>query len=103
MAFIKKPVKEEGIIVSKFIKPATGEFPTQDGRIIPAQPERPTVIVVSACDFDEQKGFDGPSLLTFKVDLALYNKMKYSDRVKCKFFVLENGRFQEDSIELIQK
>lgn len=100
---VKKPIKEEGVIVSKFIKPATNAFVGRDGNEVPARPAQPTVIVVSACDFDPQNGFDGPSLLSYKVDATLFAKLGYSSRVKCKFFVLPNGTLQEDSIELIEK
>lgn len=49
-----KKIKEQGIILSKFVKSATESF-VSNGQVVPAMPERPTLLV--ACG--EFNGNDG--------------------------------------------
>lgn len=74
----KKLIKEEGFVLSREIKEATEEFKGQDGRVVPAQPKRFMVTVVTSSFVDKN---DGMAYMTFHkpavVEEKIYEKLTY--------------------------
>ncbi len=101
MAYVKKPIKEEGIIISKFIKKATSEWTDKDGRFVAAQPEKKMLTIVSSCEIDKNLGFDGPTLQSYEVDAEVFQKAKIYGHCRVKFYMDNAGKLSADSVELI--
>lgn len=85
-----KKIRENGIVLSKFIKPASEQY-IIDGRVFPAQPDRPTV--VTACG--ELNGDDGISevqIVRFVLEQSEYEKFKYLDTVQVAYEYNGDGK-----------
>ena len=96
-----KKIRENGIVLSKFIKPATQQF-IIDGRVIEAQPDRPTVVV--ACG--EVNGDDGISevqVARFVVEQSEYEKFKYLDTVQVAYEYNGDGKIKPLGISKLPK
>lgn len=75
-----KKIRENGIVLSKVIKPATEAFTGSDGREIPAYPERPTITV--ACgEVDGDNGIQDVLLARVVVEKDQYEEFKFMDVV----------------------
>ena len=72
---VKRMIKENGIVLEKIFKEATNEFKSQDGRVVPAQPDRFFLKVVSGEEFDKEKGFVNSTVLEYRVEKALFDKV----------------------------
>ena len=99
---IKRMIKEEGIVLEKIFKEATKEFKSSDGRIIEAQPDRYILKVVSGEDFEEDKGFLQSTVLEYKADKTVFDKVKAYSPVIVKYEVSNYGA-KPMSVELKTK
>lgn len=83
-----KLVRENGIILGKFIREAREAGESADGKIKWNAREKEFVFDVVSCDediFNKDIGFGEDSTkTTYKVDEETYNKAKYGDWVKVK-------------------
>lgn len=81
----KKLVKEEGFVLGREIKEATDEFVTRDGQVIPAQPTRYVVHVVTSSLVDDKDGMSYISSIDFKVTPEEYKQFTYLKKVDAIF------------------
>ena len=72
---IKRMIKEDGVVLEKIFKEATEEFKASDGRVIAAQPDRYILKVVSGEDFSKDKGFAQSTVLEYKTEKEIFNKV----------------------------
>ena len=83
-----KLVRENGIILGKFIREAREAGESADGKIKWPAREKEFVFEVVSCDediFNKETGFgEDPTKTTYKVDEETYNKAKFGDWVKVK-------------------
>lgn len=87
-----KKIKENGIVLSKEIKPAMDAF-MSNGQMVAARPERPTVVV--ACG--EVNGDDGISemqIARFVLEKSEYEKFKYMDAVQVAYEYNGDGKIK---------
>lgn len=115
MAIIKKTFKESGIVVGKEIKEASDEIKFMENgkeKVIPAQPMRYIVKIVSSEDVDDKNGMATPSYVEFTLnsgssfvnntnakiasneDVELFNKLKYLDKILVKLEMTTSGSFK---------
>ena len=78
---VKRMITEDGVVLEKIFKEATNEFKSQDGRVVPAQPDRYYLKVVSGEKFTEEIGFVNSTVLEYRVDEAFFNKVKANSKV----------------------
>lgn len=88
---IKRMIKEEGIVLEKIFKEATYEFKSSDGRVVPAQPDRYILKVVSGEEFSQEKGFLQSTVLEYKTDKHIFDKVKAYSSVLVKYEVSNFG------------
>ena len=88
---IKRMIKEDGIVLEKIFKSATNEFKAQDGRIIEAQPDRYMLKCVSGEDFSKDTGFLNSTVLDYKVDKQVYDKLSAYSPVVVRYEVSNFG------------
>lgn len=81
----KKLIKEEGFVLGREIKDATSEFVARTGEVIPAQPTRYIVHVVTSSLVDEKDGMAYISTLDYKVTEEEYKKFTYLQKVEAFF------------------
>lgn len=72
---VKRMIKEDGIVLEKIFKGATDEFKASDGRVVSAQPDRYIIKCVSGEDFAKDTGFLNSTVLEYKVDKQVYDKL----------------------------
>ena len=85
-----KKIRENGIVLSKVVKPAIEGF-VKDGKAFPPMPERPTVIV--ACgEMDGENGIQDMVLAKFVVEKAQYDKFKYGQQVEVAYEYNGDGK-----------
>ncbi len=82
---VKKLVKEQGFVLGREIKDATDEFVSRDGQVIPAQPTRYIVHVVTSSVVDKNDGMAYISQMDFKVTAQEYSKFTYLKEVDAIF------------------
>lgn len=75
-----KKIRENGIVLSKVIKPATEAFKGSDGREVPAYPER-HVVTVACGEVDGENGIQDVLLARVTVEKEQYNELKFMDNV----------------------
>lgn len=85
MAAAKKLIKEEGFVLGREIKDATPEFVSRTGEVIPAQPTKYLVHVVTSSLVDEKNGMAYISTLDYKVTEEEYKKFTYLQKVEAYF------------------
>ncbi len=85
MAANKKLIKEEGFVLGREIKEATDEFVSRDGEVIPAQPTRYVVHVLTSSLVDKVDGMSYISQLDYKVTKEEYEKFTYLKKVVAIF------------------
>lgn len=88
---VKRMIKEEGIVLEKIFKEATDEFKGSDGRVVPAQPDRFILKVVSGEEFSQEKGFLQSTVLEYKGDKHTFDKVKAYSPVIVKYEISNNG------------
>ena len=88
---VKRMIKEDGIVLEKIFKEATEEFKTQDGRVVPAQPDRYILKCVSGEDFSKDTGFLNSTVLEYKADKHVYDKVMAYSPVIVKYEVSNFG------------
>ena len=101
MASIVRPIKEQGVVLSKEVKEATNEFKAKDGSVVPAQPKRFVVMVASSYDCNNETGLGKPTILDYKVDEELFNKIKYLSEVEVIYEMSTSGTNKPISLNLI--
>lgn len=88
---IKRMIKEEGKVLEKIIKDATEEFKSSDGRVVPAQPTRYILRVVSGEDFSKENGFVQSTVLDYKTDKETFDKVNAFSDVVVKYEMSNYG------------
>ena len=100
----KKLIKEEGFVLGREIKEATGEFVTRDGQVIPAQPIRYVIHVITSSLVDERDGMSYISQLSFKVTAEEYAKFTYLKKIEAVFeYVVSDKGATPKPVKLILK
>lgn len=99
MAFVK-PIKEQGIIISKShieAKPARVDY---NGKEWPATEERYLVEVVSCDedDFSKENGILNGTRVNYPVDKATFDKVKFGMWGKVKFEARQYGKDKDLNI-----
>ena len=80
---MSKKIREQGIVLSKVIKPATERFIINE-KVIEAKPERPTILV--ACgEFDGDNGIQDLVLVPYVVTREEYDRYKFMDEVTAAY------------------
>ena len=105
-----KPIRENGIILGKFIREPREAGSSADGTIKWRARKKEFVLDVISCDeddFNKDTGFgENPTRTEYKVDEKTYNTAKYLDSVRVKYF-LRNGERglvpKGDSCVLLEK
>lgn len=86
MASVKKLIREDGFVLGREIKKATEQFVSRDGVVIPAQPIRYVIHVVTSSLVDDKDGMQYISQIDFKVDTKEeYDKFTYLKKVEAYF------------------
>lgn len=96
---VKRMIREDGIVLERILKPATNEFKGSDGRIVPAQPERYILKCVSGEEFKKVDGYMQSTVLEYKVEKAIYDKVVFGSPVVVKYEVSNYGA-KADSVQL---
>ena len=87
-----KKIKEQGIILSKFVKSATESF-FSNGQVVPAMPERPTLLV--ACgEFNGNDGIQDMSIVKFVVEKSEYDRVNFMDEVEAAYEYNGDGKIK---------
>jgi len=101
MANIRRPIVEDGIVISKVLKPAMESFVGADGKRVEALPERFVVQVVSSYKCTEKDGFENPTILDYKVTKDIFEKVKYLSKVQVMYEISNSG--SQKALELTLK
>ena len=88
---VKRMIKEDGIVLEKIFKPATAEFKSSSGEVVPAQPDRYILKCVSGEDFNEQNGFIQSTVLEYKTNEIVFDKARCYSPVLVKYEVSNYG------------
>lgn len=96
---IKRMIKEDGVVLEKIFKEATKEFKNSAGEIVPAQPDRYILKVVSGEDFSKENGFLQSTVLDYKTEKAVFDKVIAYSQVVVKYEVSNFGA-KPDSVQL---
>lgn len=88
---VKRMIKEDGVVLEKIFKEATEEFRSSDGRVVPAQPDRYILKVVSGEEFSKEKGFAQSTVLEYKAEKEVYDKVVAYSPVIVKYEVSNFG------------
>lgn len=91
-----KKIRESGVVLSKFIKPAMESFES-NGRIIPAYPERPTVLI-GCGEVDGENGIVDLVIVRYVVDMELYEKLSYMQTIEAAYEY--NGEGKAKPVEI---
>lgn len=88
---VKRMIKEDGIVLEKIYKKASDTIKLSDGRVIEAQPDRYFVKCISGEDFSKDTGFLNSTVLEYKVDKQVYDKLVAYSPVIVKYEVSNFG------------
>lgn len=91
MASIKRLIKEDGIVLEKVFKKASDEIKLSDGRVIEAQPDRYILKCISGEDFSKETGFLNSTVLDYKVEKNVFDKVVAYSPVIVKYDVSNYG------------
>ena len=72
---VKRMIKEDGVVLEKIFKGAFDTKRLSDGRVIEAQPDRYFLKCVSGEDFSKDTGFLNSTVLEYKVDKQVFDKV----------------------------
>ena len=85
-----KKIRESGIVLSKVVKPAMEGF-VSNGQVVPAMPERPTVVV--ACgEMDGDNGIQDMVIAKFVVEKEQYERLVYGQSVEVAYEYNGDGK-----------
>lgn len=101
MAIVKKLITEIGVVLKKEYKKETQEFTGQDGKKVPAQPERWVISVASSASIDKVEGLSDLTVLDYKVDKSVFDNVSYLDNVRVQYQFANNGSCSAIKLELI--
>ena len=92
MANFVKPIKEQGIVLSKIYREAKEER-EYNGKKYDAAPEKYLVQVISCDedDFDRVEGIPNGTIAEYEVTKEVYDKVKFGMWAKVKFTVTQFG------------
>lgn len=96
---VRRMIREEGIVLEKIFKEATGEFKSSDGRVVPAQPDRYILKCVSGEVIDKNIGFKNATVLDYKAEKAVFDRVVLYTPVIVKYEVSNFGP-KPESVEL---
>lgn len=82
---VKRLIKEDGIVLEKIYKMAYDTKKLSDGRVIEAQPDRYFLKCVSGEDFTKELGFSNSTVLEYKVDKQIYDKVAAYSPVNVRY------------------
>ena len=107
MAFVK-PIRENGIVISKTYKEAREERTDLNGKVWPATSEKYVVEVISCDedDFNEKTGILNGTRAEYEVDKGTFDKVKFGDWAKVKYTASQFGEkltIKPESFALIEK
>lgn len=88
---VKRMIKEDGIVLEKIYKEAFDTKKMSDGRVIEAQPDRYILKCVSGEDFSKNTGFLNSTVLEYKVDKQVFDKVIAYSPVIFKYEVSNFG------------
>lgn len=91
MANIKRPIVEDGIVISKVFKEAMESFTGKDGSVVPAQPDRFVILVASSYSCSDKDGLESPTILEYKVSKEIFDKVKFLSKVQVKYEISNSG------------
>lgn len=95
-----KKIKESGIVLSKVVKPAIESF-VSNGQVVPAMPERPTIVV--ACgEVDGENGITDMVTAKFVVDRATYDGFKFLEKVEVLYEYNGDGKIKPLEIKKVK-
>lgn len=101
MANIVRPIMERGIVLSKEFKKATESFKATDGSIIPAQPDRFVVKVASAYACTKDMGLANPTIIDYKVEKEVFDRLTYLQEVEVVFELSSSGTNKPVSLKIV--
>ena len=101
MANIVRPISERGIVLSKEFKKAMDSFKASDGSIIPAQPDRYVVKVASGYACTKDMGLANPTILDYKVEKELFDKLVYLQEVEVIYEMSTGGTNKAVSLKIM--
>jgi len=81
----KKLLMEKGLVIGREIKKATEQFVTSDGVVIPAQPDRYIIHVITSSCVDEKDGMQYITEMDFKVTAEEYKQFTYMKQIIATF------------------
>ena len=93
MANFTKPIRENGIVISKHINEAREAGESMDGRKWPAR-DKEFVVEVISCDEDEfnvETGIPNGTRAEYKVDEETYKKVRFGAWAKVKYTASQYG------------
>lgn len=106
MAFVK-PIKENGIVISKTHKEAREERTDLNGKVWPKSEEKYLVEVISCDedDFNKDTGILNGTRAEYQVDKATFDKVKFGMWAKVKYMASQFGEkltIKPESFSLIE-
>lgn len=96
---IKRIIKEEGVVLEKIFKGATEAFVSLDGRQVAPQPDRYILRCVSGEEFSTESGFIQSTVLDYKTEKSVFDKVKCYSPVVVKY-EMSNFGAKPQSVEL---
>jgi hypothetical protein len=96
---VKRMIKEDGIVLEKIFKEASDTKKLSDGRVIEAQPDRYILKCVSGYEFSKDTGFSNSTVLDYKADKQVYDKVVAYSPIVVKY-ELSNFGAKAVSVEL---
>ena len=103
-----KPIREEGIVISKTYKEAKQARTDFNGKEWPATDEQFLVQVLSCDedDFDKVVGFSNSTIIEYPVDKETFEKVKFGMCAKVKYEAVKYGsdiKFKPIAFTLLDK
>lgn len=92
MALVK-PIREQGIIISKVYNEARNERTDMNGKVWPAREEEYLLEVISCDedDFNQITGIPNGTRCSYPVDKLTFGKAKFGDWAKVKYTLSQFG------------
>lgn len=88
---VKRMIKEEGIVLEKVFKEASDTKKLSDGRVIEAQPDRYFLKCVSGQEFSKDTGFANSTVLDYKADKQVFDKVVAFSPIVVKYEISNYG------------
>ena len=103
MANVIRPIMENGKVLNKEFKAAMDSFKGSDGSVVPAQPDRYVVKVISSYKFTKEEGYERPTILDYKVDKETFDRLTYGTDVQVVYEMSTAGSNKPVSLSIIAK